>query len=200
MSSSIPGVDYSWLMETPARPSYEIPQMERLELEELCYQIEGVECTKVIALFRQALAARKAASDCAADTALETLSSSPSSDSDQACSSRTRPEDLPYLLRSCVRQVLDMRPAPESLSDWVARRTPSLASLSSNLAGLRLRNSGKVMPASVEDDQAECGQGGVNADAEDIEMQLGGAKFERTGRAMSMPNFMVASEGSAYTV
>ncbi|RUS82681.1 hypothetical protein EGW08_009584 [Elysia chlorotica] len=201
------GVDYSWLMESASRPGYEIPQMERLELEELCYQIEGVECTRVIALFRQALAARRAASSsCLSppDTASDTETSASSSDLDPNPNrDPTRPEDLPYLLRSCVRQVLDMRPGPESLSDWVARRTPSLASLaslSSNLASLRLRNSGKVVPASASDSAGESSQGGVNVDAEDIEMQLGGARVERTARAMSMPNFMVASEVSAYTV
>ncbi|GFR71952.1 retinal degeneration 3 [Elysia marginata] len=193
------GVDYSWLIESPARPSYEVPQIERLELEELCYQIEGTECTRVIALFRQALAARAAA---ASVTASDMCLSSPSGDiSESTASPSTRPEDLPYLLRSCVRQVLDQRPPPESLSDWVSRQTTSLASLSSNLANLRLRNSGKVVPAPGEEDQGGSGTGILSGEAEDIEMQLGGgARMERTTRAMSMPNFIVASEGAAYTV
>ena len=93
-----------------------------------------------------------------------------------------------------------MRPAPESLSDWVARRTHSITSLSSNLAGLRLRGSGKVVPAPGGEDVGEAGAGAISGEAEDIEMQLGGERVERTARAMSMPNFMVASEGTVYTV
>ncbi|GFO40526.1 retinal degeneration 3 [Plakobranchus ocellatus] len=165
------GVDYSWLMEYPSRPSYEMPQMERLELEELCYKIEGAECTRVIALFRQAINSRES----------------------------PRPEDLPYLLRSCVRQVLDGRPTPETLTEWVSRRTHSLASLSSSLAGLRLRPSGKVVPAAAEEGES-ASSSGCYGDVEDIEMQLGRERLERTSRTMSMPNFMVTSEATMYTM
>nr|KAG5708808.1 hypothetical protein BaRGS_031962 [Batillaria attramentaria] len=33
------GVDYTWLI-TGTPKSYEVPQLERLELEELCYKVE----------------------------------------------------------------------------------------------------------------------------------------------------------------
>uniref|UniRef100_A0A2C9LE14 Protein RD3 n=1 Tax=Biomphalaria glabrata TaxID=6526 RepID=A0A2C9LE14_BIOGL len=143
------GVDYSWLMESHPK-LYEIPQMERLELEELCYKVTGSECTQVISLFRDAIA------------------------------QGPRVEDLAYIMRSCVRKILDERPVPETLSEWVTRRTQSIA----NFSILRLRPTGKVVPAS---------------EAEDIEMQ-NNEVHEKKSRAMSVPNFLVHREETAYSV
>ncbi|KAH9503619.1 hypothetical protein Btru_066995 [Bulinus truncatus] len=143
------GVDYSWLMESHPK-LYEIPQMERLELEELCYKVTGSECTHIITLFRDAI------------------------------SQEPRVEDLAYIMRSCVRKILDERPVPETLTEWVARRTQSIA----NFSLLRLRPPGKVMPAS---------------EPEDIEMQ-NNEVHEKKSRAMSVPNFLVHREDTAYTV
>ncbi|XP_012940734.1 protein RD3 [Aplysia californica] len=145
------GVDYSWLMESNPK-IYEMPQMERLELEELCYKVTGPECTQIISLFRDAM------------------------------SRDPRVEDLPYIMRSCVKKTLDERPSQESLAEWVAKRTPSLA----NFSALRLKPPGKVVPSS-------------SAEAEDIEMQSNRGE-ERKSRAMSMPNFSVRDEGAAYPV
>lgn len=148
--SVLVGVDYTWLMESQPK-SYEIPQMERLELEELCYKVSGSECTQVISLFRDAM-----------------LRSPPM-------------EDLPYIMRSCVRKILDERPVPETLTEWVTRRTQSIANFSA-FSNLRLKPSGKVVP-SVE--------------VEDIEMQNNDYQ-DRKARALSVPNFAVHKEGGAY--
>ncbi|ELT90737.1 hypothetical protein CAPTEDRAFT_49596, partial [Capitella teleta] len=41
------GVDYSWLM-TPSTKGYEMSQVERMEIEELCMKVKPAECGKVI--------------------------------------------------------------------------------------------------------------------------------------------------------
>lgn len=92
------GVDYSWLISSPTK-SYEIPQLERLELEGLCYQVKPEETGKVLSLFR------------------DTLFNEP------------KPNELSRLLRACIRQVLDQRPKEESLASWVTKRSLSLGSL-----------------------------------------------------------------------
>ncbi|XP_062589498.1 protein RD3-like, partial [Saccostrea cucullata] len=48
------GVDYSWLMSTTPK-GFEIPQLQRLELEELCYKVKPDECGRILSLFRDAL-------------------------------------------------------------------------------------------------------------------------------------------------
>lgn len=146
------GVDYSWLMEYQPK-FYELPQMERLELEELCYKVCGAECTQIISLFRDAV------------------------------SRDPRVEDLPYIMRSCIRKILDERPVQETLTEWVARRTQSIANFAT-LSNLRLKSSGKVVPAS---------------EVEDIEMQNNDFQ-ERRARALSVPTFAVHKEGGAYPV
>ncbi|PVD24339.1 hypothetical protein C0Q70_14820 [Pomacea canaliculata] len=48
------GADYSWLISYTPK-SYEMPQMERLELESLCYKVTPEECGKIISQFRSAM-------------------------------------------------------------------------------------------------------------------------------------------------
>lgn len=117
-----------------------MPQMDRLDLEELCYKVIGTECTQIISHFREAM------------------------------SRDPQVEELPYIMRSCVKKVLDMRPAPVTFSDWVAKRTPQLSSF-------MLRPPGKIRPSPAE--------------AEDIEMQSQQEESGRKNRAFSMPNFTV---------
>lgn len=92
------GVDYSWLITTPPK-GYEIPQLERLELEELFYQVKPEECGKILTLFRDALL------------------------------NDPQPFELPSLMRACTRQIIQQRPKEQSLTEWVTQRTMSLASL-----------------------------------------------------------------------
>lgn len=92
------GVDYTWLM-TGAPRSYEVPQLERLELEELCYKVNPTECCKVISLFRDAVVREPPV------------------------------EELTRIMRSCIIQVLEQRPREETLTEWVSRRAHSLTSL-----------------------------------------------------------------------
>ena len=92
------GVDYSWLVTTPVK-CYEIPQLVRLELEELCYQIKPSECGKVISLFRDSLL------------------------------NEPNVTDMPRIMKSCIQQILDQRPKEETLTQWVAKRTVSLTNI-----------------------------------------------------------------------
>ncbi|XP_033744666.1 protein RD3-like [Pecten maximus] len=92
------GVDYSWLISTPTK-SYEVPQLERLELEGLCYKVKPEETGKVLNLFRDALF------------------------------NEPKPSELSRILRACIRQVLEQRPKEETLASWVTKRSLSLGSL-----------------------------------------------------------------------
>lgn len=92
------GVDYSWLISTPAKP-YEIPQLERLELEDLCYQVKPTECSKVITSFRDSLL------------------------------NEPKVSEMPRIFKACIRQVIEQRPKEESLSEWVVKRTESLSNM-----------------------------------------------------------------------
>lgn len=92
------GVDYSWLITTPPK-GYTIPQLQRLELEELFYQVKPEECGSILALFR------------------DSLLNEPQS------------SELPSIFRACVQQILQQRPKEQSLTEWVTQRTMSLTSL-----------------------------------------------------------------------
>ncbi|XP_060079214.1 protein RD3-like [Ylistrum balloti] len=92
------GVDYSWLISAPTK-YYEIPQLERLELEGLCYQVKPEETGKVLNLFRDALF------------------------------NEPKPSELSRIMRACIRQTLEQRPKEESLAAWVTKRSLSLGSL-----------------------------------------------------------------------
>lgn len=92
------GVDYSWLVTSPPK-SFDIPQLVRLELEELCYQVKPEECGKVISLFR--------------DSVLNEPSVT----------------EMPRIMKACVQQILDQRPKEETLTEWVTKRTVSLTNI-----------------------------------------------------------------------
>ncbi|XP_052779115.1 protein RD3-like [Mya arenaria] len=92
------GVDYSWLVSAPVK-QYEIPHLERLELEDLCYRVKPPECGKVISLFRDSIL------------------------------NEPRVCDIPKILKACIRQVVEQRPKEETLTDWVTKRTSSLINM-----------------------------------------------------------------------
>ena len=91
-------VDYSWLISSPQK-HYEVPQLERLELEELCYNVKPSECGKIISSFRDSLL------------------------------NEPKVSDLPRIMKACVHQALDQRPKEETLTDWVSKKTASLTSM-----------------------------------------------------------------------
>ncbi|KAL4226987.1 retina development in camera-type eye [Mactra antiquata] len=112
------GVDYSWLVCAPVK-CYEIPQFERLELEEMCYQVKPSECSTVIGQFRDALL------------------------------NEPKANEMPRILKACIRQVIDHRPKDESITEWVVKRTVSLTNM-------KIRPPSKVQPCdSVEKDDLE---------------------------------------------
>lgn len=92
------GVDYSWLVTVPVK-SYDIPQLVRLDLDELCCRVKPRECGKVISLFRDSLL------------------------------NKPRVSDLPLIMRACIQQVLNERPREETLTEWVTKRTVSLTNI-----------------------------------------------------------------------
>jgi len=50
--------DYSWLAKTsstPERHTYEMPEMKRIELEQLCSRLHPSDCGAVILSFRRAI-------------------------------------------------------------------------------------------------------------------------------------------------
>lgn len=92
------GVDYSWLISAPVK-TYEIPQLVRLELEELCYQVKPEECGRIISLFRD------------------------------SCLNEPAISEMPRIMKACIRQVISQRPKEESLTEWVTKRTASLTNI-----------------------------------------------------------------------
>ena len=89
---STSGVDYSWLVNRPKTPKrYELPQMERLELEELCSRIRATECTMVISLFREGLLRKPDI------------------------------QDISRIFRTIIRQVIDQRPKEETVAEKVIK-------------------------------------------------------------------------------
>lgn len=92
------GVDYSWLISTQPK-QIDIPQLERLELEELCYQVRPCECSKITTLFRDAM------------VRIPTI------------------QEMPRIMKACVLQTIEQRPKEESFSEWMIRRTSSLSNL-----------------------------------------------------------------------
>ena len=91
-------VDYSWLVSSPHK-YYEVPQLERLELEELCYSVKPSECGKIITAFRDSLL------------------------------NEPKVSDLPRIMKACVHQALEQRPKEETLTDWVSKKTASLTNM-----------------------------------------------------------------------
>lgn len=89
------GVDYSWLVtSTPKR--YEISHIDRMELEEFGRQVQPAECSKVISLFRDAIA-----------TEIDYTK-------------------LAGLLKTCIKQVLEGRPKEETMGEWMHKSLVNL--------------------------------------------------------------------------
>ena len=83
-------VDYSWLVGVKKK-SYEMPQLERLELEELCMKVKPCECGRIITMFR------------------DNLLREPSV------------EEVPRMLRAVVVMVLDGRPKEDTIPEWLSK-------------------------------------------------------------------------------
>lgn len=98
------GVDYSWLM-SPSTKSFEMPQVERMEIEEMCLKIKPTECGKVITMFRDSL-----------------LRNPPV-------------HEIPRCLRAVVTQVLDTRPKEDTntIPEWLTKSFTKLRPTSSRI-------------------------------------------------------------------
>jgi len=101
------GVDYSWLVMQPSK-SYSMSEMDRLELEGLCCRITPEESGRVIRSFRCALQ----------------FPHIPAA------------SELPEILRTVIRQTIEVRPVGKSSggvvassSDWLSKSFASLRSL-----------------------------------------------------------------------
>ncbi|XP_078001170.1 protein RD3-like [Glandiceps talaboti] len=95
-------VDYSWLISTQPK-AYEMPQIQRLEIEELCTKVKPQESGKVITRFREVL------------------------DRDPQV------QEIPLLFKAVIQHVLQERPKEESMGEWVLKRTASLTKLRPSL-------------------------------------------------------------------
>ena len=89
------GVDYSWLVIKPPKP-YSIPQLERLELEELCMKVKPQESAVIIRTFRAALVREP------------------------------HVEEIPKIFRAVIIQLLEGRPAEETFPEWVRKSLVNL--------------------------------------------------------------------------
>ncbi|CAD5119252.1 unnamed protein product [Dimorphilus gyrociliatus] len=111
------GVDYSWLVtSTPKR--YEISHIDRMELEEFGRQVQPVECSKVIALFRDAIAAER---------------------------DYTK---LAGLLKTCIKQVLEGRPKEETMSEWMHKSLVNLKKIAPSAKVTPISYESELKPSS----------------------------------------------------
>ncbi|XP_038069515.1 protein RD3-like [Patiria miniata] len=94
--------DYSWLVSTPPK-YFTPPQLQVLQLEELCGDVRSTETGRIINRFRDVLAREP------------------------------QVEEIPLLLNAVMHQVIQERPQEETLSEWVAKRTSSLTRLRNNV-------------------------------------------------------------------
>lgn len=94
------GVDYSWLVTKPPK-GYDVPELEKLELEELCMKVKAVECGRVINSFRDALLSEPCV------------------------------QDIPKIFRAVIIQILDIRPKDDTMSEWMMKSLKNLRKTSS---------------------------------------------------------------------
>ena len=83
-------VDYSWLVGVKKK-SYEMPQLERLGLEELCMKVKPTECGRIISMFR------------------DNILREPSV------------EEVPRMLRAVITTVMDGRPKEDTIPEWLSK-------------------------------------------------------------------------------
>ena len=114
--------DYSWLVATPVK-SYDLPQMERLTLEDLASNVEAKDCSHIITQFRSLI----------------------------DWESR-QPEELSILMKTVIKKYLTEKPMTEedNMFNWI---TKSVTNLSGNLRTLRSQSSSKVCPVSVPSEE-----------------------------------------------
>ena len=107
--------DYSWLVAAPSK-SYEIPQMERLALEDLAFRVEAKDSNEIITQFR---------------AFVEGIA--------------RQPKELPQIMRSLIERYLADKPVKEgdSTLNWITR---SVSQLGGNLRTLKSHSSNKVYP------------------------------------------------------
>ena len=90
------GVDYSWLVISKEK-QYEMPQLDRLELEDICMKIKPDECGRVIIMFRDSLLREPEV------------------------------QEIPRILRAIIHQVLEGRPKEDTMPEWVMKSLTSLS-------------------------------------------------------------------------
>ena len=89
--------DYSWLATTPPLPpGYDLPHIERLQLEELCAKVQPNECGGVISAFREAMLREP------------------------------EPHDVGTKLRAIIVQTVERRPKEETMATWVMKSVVKL--------------------------------------------------------------------------
>ena len=89
------GVDYSWLATAQSK-AYEMPELERLQLEQLCMKVKPIECSRVISMFRDSV-----------------LREPPF-------------QEMPHLMRSVVLHVVDNRPKEDTMGEWMMKSLTKL--------------------------------------------------------------------------
>ena len=97
-------VDYSWLATSKPKLNYEIPQLQRLELEELGMKVHPDECSTIIGMFR----------DC--------LLRDPSI------------HEMPQLMRTVILHVLQSRSKEETMGSWMMKSLSKLRPASAKVS------------------------------------------------------------------
>ncbi|XP_041460539.1 protein RD3-like [Lytechinus pictus] len=95
-------VDYSWLVSTQPK-YYIIPQLQQLELEDLCSKVKACETGRIISRFRELLTRRPDV------------------------------KEVPAILKAIIVQVLQERPPEETITDWMWKKTNNLTKVKQNI-------------------------------------------------------------------
>ncbi|XP_033101974.1 protein RD3-like [Anneissia japonica] len=93
--------DYSWLANRTIQ-HYQIPVLQKLQIEELCLSVKPSETRQIILRFRTLMTRRPPL------------------------------EEVALIMISVIKQVLQERNKEESFSEWLVRRSSSFVSLRSN--------------------------------------------------------------------
>ncbi|XP_071477919.1 protein RD3-like [Diadema setosum] len=95
-------VDYSWLVSSQPK-YYVVPQLQQLELEDLCSKVKASETGRIITRFREIL------------------------------TRRPEVKEVPQILKAVIIQVLQDRPPEETITDWMWKKTNNLTKVKQNI-------------------------------------------------------------------
>ncbi|EDO36221.1 predicted protein [Nematostella vectensis] len=118
--------DYSWLISSPERKSFQIPPAQRLTLEDLAAKVRPEDSSEILSQFRKVLESQKLV-----------------------------PRDLPQIMQCVIERYLSERKDSDSdtTMQWISR---SVSGIGSSFKTLRSHSSSKVYPGLIASEEIIC--------------------------------------------